>query len=226
MHPLAASIIQTGLHLLVRQSSLVVPRLEQDPDHQYATHLRAQSVAATAPRPMPATAHPAPHPGQHTAATNPSMEKPGCPAADESLVIKGHLEGLSKGWGGFGVLRTPDDKHRMERAILGAHLMGDDATAGRLERIYDRVPLVKTPEDAQTLLTELDAVLPAAWELAKRCGSYSVGPELTLRAQKLAQQVADGTLTREQAVQLLREQAQALQSKVGNYPVDTPGGMS
>jgi hypothetical protein len=92
---------------------------------------------------------------------------PGCVVADETLTVKGHLEGLAKGLGGFGVLRTSAE--RLARAADAARSLGEEELASSLEAIRGRLPSVRTPEAAREALQELERIVPKAWELGKGC---------------------------------------------------------
>lgn len=141
---------------------------------------------------------------------------PGCTAADETLVVKGHLEGIAKGHWGSGVLQH--DIVRMNRAIAGAKAMDDAPTVEILESIKSDLPLVRDPERATAVLEKVEAIVPAVGALAQRCGGAGSisDPVLTadserhalLRARvaELAEKVKRGEITKEQAVVQVQEE--------------------
>ena len=134
-----------------------------------------------------------------------ALAKPGCTAADESLVILGHLEGLAEGKQGFGVLAT--DLERIDRAAAGARQMGDATLAERLEGFKAQLPTVRDAETAQKAAVDLKPLVDEAWELGRRCGaSGHVSPELYAKAQGLAERVKAGEISREAAVEALRQE--------------------
>lgn len=128
--------------------------------------------------------------------------KPGCTAADESGLAHYHLVGLSRGLGGFGVLR--ETKRRLERAAEGATIAQDMELAGKFRRIADQLPDVHDEATAGRLASELEPLLPVAWELGKRCGGGKLSPELMEKVKDLSAQLQAGKLTKEQAVAQLR----------------------
>jgi len=131
------------------------------------------------------------------------VSRPGCTTADEALVVKGHLDGLAKGWGGFGVLRT--SKERLDKAVIAARIAGSPEVSGQLAKIANELSEVKTPEDAERVASELDEVLPKAWELGKRCKGLT--PEMLARARELAGKVSRGEMTKDAAIKELSEVA-------------------
>ena len=136
-----------------------------------------------------------------------ALPKPGCTAADESLLVYGHLDGLAQGWGGFGLMR--ESRKRIERAVQGAMQMGDVALAKDLAAIGESLAMVRDPDEAASARERLAPLLPRAWELGKRCGgSIVLPPAVTKRASELAVKVQRGELTKEGAVAELRQLAQ------------------
>lgn len=144
---------------------------------------------------------PAPRPPQPLAAANSVITRPGCTTADEALVVKGHLDGLARGWGGFGVLKT--SKERLDKAVIAAKIAGAPEVSAKLADISEKLPEIKTPERAQEVALELDAVLPEAWSLGRRCKGLT--PEMLTKARELAGRVSAGELTKEQAIAELSE---------------------
>lgn len=140
-------------------------------------------------------------PAKASRSLNPGPDRPGCIAADETLTVKGHLEGLAVGLGGFGVLRT--SKERLETAANGAQQAGDAATSARLRGIAGKLPDVHTPEQAALIAIELDQIVPVVWELGKHCSGV-VRQDVMDAASDLAAQVNEGNISREAAVEQLR----------------------
>lgn len=104
------------------------------------------------------------------------VDKPGCTAADETLVVKGHLEGVARGLWGSGVLQH--DIARMDRAIAGAQAMGDQGVARALAAIKAALPGVRNPAQAEVVLRQTEDVIPRVGELAKRCGAQLVAQRI------------------------------------------------
>jgi hypothetical protein len=116
---------------------------------------------------------------------------PGCVVADETLTVKGHLEGLAKGLGGFGVLRTSAE--RLARAADAARSLGEEELARSLEAIRGRLPSVRTPEAAREAMQELERIVPKAWELGKGCKHGRAGcPECRLVLESLPEFIRRG----------------------------------
>ena len=92
---------------------------------------------------------------------------PGCRCADEVLTVLGHLNGLSEGWGGFGVLRT--SRERLERAAEAAHELNEEELAVEIESIAEKLSLVTTESLAADAVSELKPIARRAWELGKHC---------------------------------------------------------
>ena len=146
------------------------------------------------------TPDPAPEPDEPNA-----MLKPGCTAADETLVIIGHLEGLARGKNHFGVLRSPDEHKRVQRAIAGARGMGADDVAERMEEVFGQLEHVSTSVEAAALAERLDPIaFDAAWELGVRCGGIGI----IARAQHLMERAQAGEITKAEALAALREAAE------------------
>ena len=126
------------------------------------------------------------------------MKKPGCTAADETLLVASHLEGLASGLKGFGVLRG--DVERLERAAIGADGMGDFATGASLRKIAHLLPDVKDTAAARLALAQIAPLKTVTWELGRRCWGHSVTPELMAKVMDLANKVRDGKISRDEAV--------------------------
>lgn len=136
------------------------------------------------------------------ALTNPGPDRPGCEAADETLVVKGHLEGLAQGRGGFGVLRT--SKTRLENAAKAARRANAPSVADTMEGIADVLPDVHTPEQAARVLKDLELVERQTWDLAQKCGK-SLPPNAMNLANDLAAEVTAGRITKDEAVKALND---------------------
>lgn len=100
------------------------------------------------------------------------MAKPGCTAAEETIVVLGYLGGLAKGRNGYPVLALAKD--HLERAAQGAEGMGDQETAGKLRDFAPRLAAVHDAEAAGAAFAELAAIEEATWELGRRCGGAGV----------------------------------------------------
>ena len=132
---------------------------------------RARTAITSRPNPAPAPTNPAPpnptRVERSSAPTRP-VDLPGCEAADESLTVMGHLWGLSRGNGGFGVLRQ--SVGRLEKAAAGARRMKAPEVAADLEAIAAKLPEVRSREAAKALLEEIEPIADRAWELGRKCG--------------------------------------------------------
>ena len=124
------------------------------------------------------------------------LAKPGCTAADETGAILHHLNGLARGLGGFGVLRSPDERKRIERAVRGALGMGEEGVARRMGEVFADLKDVSTPEQAAALADRLGPVADEAWELGKRCG----GTGAIALAQHLMERAQAGEITKQAAL--------------------------
>ena len=145
-----------------------------------------QHVATAPPVPAPAaapkaaapSAPPQPAPLKHVHRSVPAsvpaeILRPGCTAADESLTVLGHLQGLAAGWGGYGVLRTSAE--RLEHGAMGAERMGDPDTAMAMREFKTRLASVHTPEAAREAARDLVPITQRAWSLGIRCGKAHAG---------------------------------------------------
>jgi len=98
----------------------------------------------------------------------PTIIRPGCMAADESLTVLGHLQGLAAGWEGFGVLKT--SKERLDKAVIGASAMGDAETAKELSDFAETLKDVHTPDEARAAAQSLVPIAQKTWKLGVVCG--------------------------------------------------------
>ena len=145
---------------------------------------------------------PSPPPQASEPPKQPAISNPGCTAADETLVVHGHLDGLAKGWGGFGVLR--ESAKRLERAAAAARIAGSPEISGQLASIAARLPAVRDEQAAAAAAKELDPLLPRVWELGKRCGGASITPAIRDKVRRLTEEIQQGKMTSAQAVASLR----------------------
>ena len=128
------------------------------------------------------------------------ISKPGCTVADETLMVHGHLTGLARGWGGFGVLR--ESSKRLAKAVEAARSIKAEDVVKELEQVAQKLPDVHTPEAAQQVAASIEPLLPKVWELGRRCGA---SPELWKKAQDLAAAVQRGDKTKEEAIRMLKQ---------------------
>ncbi|GEM_PF-5819235 len=130
------------------------------------------------------------------------MAKPGCTAADETILVMGHLQGVAEGKTS-GVLAL--DAEHLERAALGAEGMGDKELAGKLRGFKGVLPGVREAASAQAAIARLKPLADETWELGVKCGGYNLAPASYARAVTLAKKVEAGEITKEQAVQALQQ---------------------
>ena len=144
--------------------------------------------------------HIASMPKLHSTSSKTSIERPGCTIADETLTVKGHLEGLAQGLGGFGVLRT--SYKRMGKAIRAAKQMQNKEITKKLEHIQTKLTKVHTPEKAKVLEGQFAALVPTAWELGRRCSSKpgQLHPKVLAAAGRLAKEVNSGRMKKDEAI--------------------------
>lgn len=129
------------------------------------------------------------------------LTKPGCVAAENTILVLGLLDGLAEGMGGFAVLRQ--GKERLEEAAHGARLMKDDTIAGRLVSIADLLPDVHTEEEAKAAAELLRPLKALTWVMGKRCKGALTLEQMT-KAKDLAAKVRAGKTTLAQAIQEVR----------------------
>ena len=123
-----------------------------------------------------------------TSAGKSPMGKPGCTAADEAIVALGHLQGLARGNGGFGVLRV--SKERLEVGAEAAEHLGKRSLAKEMQAIGAEMPNVHTAEDALALAERLEPVVDQAWDLGRHCKGSLNAKDLT-KMRELAQRIRD-----------------------------------
>ena len=130
----------------------------------------------------------------------PVFERPGCEVADQTIVVRGHLQGLADGLGGFGVLKT--SKERLEKASSAARQVNAVDVAATIDGVAKQLPNVRTEAQAAALVREVDAIIPQVWDLGARCGK-SVSPDLPKRADELAKRMNAGEITKAEALEAL-----------------------
>ena len=128
-----------------------------------ATHLSVRKTPEVKVKALP----PSDSPAVGTTGTPPNILKPGCTAADGALLARGHLEGLSKGYGGFGVLRV--SKEKLEEAARAAEHLGQTEIAQEMRSIASEMPEVHDAETAGKLAERLGPVVESAWNLGRKC---------------------------------------------------------
>lgn len=131
-----------------------------------------------------------------------AISRPGCTAADSALLNLGYLEGLSRGLGGYGVLRV--GRERLEEGVRAAQQLGHPDLAREMQAIAQELPQVKDATAAGTLADKLRPVADRAWSLGAACKG-SLSPEQMTKARELARQVKEGKLSMSQAVKQVTE---------------------
>jgi hypothetical protein len=81
------------------------------------------------------------------------MTRPGCTAADNTIIAKGHLDGLAQGLGGYGVLRP--SKEKPEEAAAATSQLGRQDLAQKMREVSAELPQVRTREQAAALAPEV-----------------------------------------------------------------------
>jgi len=99
--------------------------------------------------------------------------RPGCTAAETTILTRGILEDLGEGMGGFGVLRQ--GKAYLKGGARAAAKLGRPALAQQLSEIADELTQVHTPEQAGALAERLRPLEAEVWDLGKRCNPASLG---------------------------------------------------
>lgn len=115
---------------------------------------------------------------------------PGCVCADEVLTVLGHLNGLSEGWGGFGVMRQ--SKERLERAAKAARQAEAEDIASALLEVVSMLPEVHSSADAERVVQKLKPVAREAWELGKHCKDTR---EITRKALEALRMIKAGEIS-------------------------------
>ena len=156
----------------------------------------AGAVAATRRAPPKAVAPPPPKPAPAPKPA-PPLTRPGCTAADSALLNLSYLEGLSRGLGGFGVLRV--GRERLEEGAKAAQQLGQANLAGEMRAIAQELPRVRDASAAAALAEKLRPVADQAWSLGASCKGAMTSQQLA-GVRHLARQVKDGKLSMEEAV--------------------------
>ena len=120
----------------------------------------------------------------------------GCTVADNTILARGHLEGLAKGLGGFGVLRV--SKERLEEAAQAAEQLGKSDLSGKIQEIAKTLPDVKDRQTAESIAHKLDQIVNESWDLGRRCKGGSVDID---KLKALARRAAKGEITLSQAIE-------------------------
>ena len=127
--------------------------------------------------------------------------RPGCTAAETTILTRGILEDLADGMGGFGVLRQ--GKEYLEGGAKAAARLGRQDLAQQLEEIANELPDVHTPEEAGALAERLRPLETEAWTLGKRCKG-AISPEAIARGKEISSKVMSGEMTLAEAVKEVR----------------------
>lgn len=133
---------------------------------------------------------PRPAPTASLAPSSPSLAaiaRPGCTAADSALLNLGYLDGLSRGLGGWGVLRV--GKERLEEGAKAARQLRQPELATEMEAIAAELPNVHDEEAATVLAARLRPVADRAWSMGAKCkGTLSESDlaEIKALASKIA----------------------------------------
>ena len=128
---------------------------------------------------------------------------PGCKAADATLLNLSYLEGLSRGLGGFGVLRV--GRERLEEGAKAAQQLGHADLAREMRAIAEELPQVRDATNAAALADRLRPVADRAWSLGASCKGAMTSQQLG-RVRELSRQVQAGTLSMEQAIKQVRQE--------------------
>ena len=135
---------------------------------------------------------------EQTPVTDP--DKPGCTAAETTILTLGFLDGLADGMGGFGVLRQ--GKEYLERGAASAEKLGQGQLARELRSIAQDLSQVRTPDQARNVAERLRPLKAQTWELGKHCDHlYLVGTEAIIA---LAERVAEGEISLQDAKEMLK----------------------
>lgn len=127
--------------------------------------------------------------------------RPGCTAAETTILTRGILEDLEQGFGGFGVLRQA--KEYLEGGAQAAVKLGREDLAQQLREIAEELPNVHTPEEAGALAERLRPLEPEVWDLGKRCKG-SLSPETIAKGRETARKVMAGEMSIGDAVREVR----------------------
>ena len=126
--------------------------------------------------------------------------KPGCTAAESTILSLGFLDGLAEGMKGFGVLRQ--GKEYLEQGARAAQSLGKTELAQEMRSIAADLPNVRTPEQARHVAQRLRPLKAEAWELGRQCDRLLVWGTDAIIA--LAERVAQGELPLQEAKDMLK----------------------
>ena len=121
---------------------------------------------------------PAPTPERPTRAASP--QKPGCLAADRTILAYGQIMGLAQGWGGFGVMRQTAEL--LQDATRAARIMREPALADNLEAVLESLPDIRDEQGARAAADRLEPLVREAWKLGVRCGRTAAAMNKALAA--------------------------------------------
>ena len=96
-----------------------------------------------------------------------AIVRPGCTAADSALLNLGYLDGLSRGLGGWGVLRV--GKERLEEGAKAARQLRQPELATEMEAIAAELPNIHDEASAANLAQKLRPVADRAWSMGASC---------------------------------------------------------
>ena len=96
------------------------------------------------------------------------LPKPGCVAADDAILVHGHLLGLAAGLGGFGLLRL--SRERMEHAAQAAEWVNEPELAREMMRFAGLLPDIHDEDAAAEALDKMKPIIEEVWKLGVRCG--------------------------------------------------------
>lgn len=144
---------------------------------------------------------PPPVPRVETSPAPDLMEKPGCTAAETTILTLGFLDGLAEGMEGFGVLRQ--GKEYLEKGARAAQFLGYGEVARQMREIAAELPEVHDPEQARVLAQRLRPLKEATWEMGRKCKG-TLSTEAIRQARQLAEDVRQGRMTLEAAVHRVR----------------------
>ena len=121
--------------------------------------------------------------------TEEDEQGPGCKVAEEAITAYAHLNGLAKGWGGFGVLRQTRDG-LLEGASM-ASWIGEDNLATGMTALANALPEVRDSEGAKRLLSANEGMIEEAWQLGVKCGRVR---SAVIKAHKTLEMLRTGEL--------------------------------
>ncbi len=129
------------------------------------------------------------------------VAKPGCTAAESTILSLGFLDGLAEGMQGFGVLRQ--GKQYLEQGARAAESLGKTDLAREMRSIAADLPNVRTAEQAKEVAQRLRPLKGEAWELGRQCDRLLVWGTDAIIA--LAERVAQGEIPLKDAKEMLKD---------------------